>query len=174
MILSRCRTAERVKSLHFFVHKQSLVFVYPVLGRKTTPDSIKDNPFKLNGPPEDCVVCWGNAFSPKSPWSFQDANLNKAEYSTTARSHPFMCTPKPAVSALAVGSVRSAGCCGLIDEVSPVWQARCCLPARQAVGGGVERQASLWFTQKGCGQWTLHLWSLFSWLDWLLSSFVNK
>ena len=85
-----------------------------------------------------------------------------------------MCTPKTAVPALWVGSVKAAGCCGLIDEVSPVWQAAYCLPDRQAVGGGVERQASLWCTQKGYGQWTLHLCSLFSWLDWLLSSFVNK
>lgn len=55
-------------------HKESLVFVPldQLLGRKTTSDSIKDNPFKPNGPPEDCVVCCGSAFSPKSPWSFQE------------------------------------------------------------------------------------------------------
>lgn len=157
-------------------HKESPAFVPldQLLGRKSTSDSIKDNAFKLNGPLEDCVVCWGNAFSPKSPRSFQGCQPEQSRML-----HSRLLTP------IYVHTQGSSACtlCGLSEGCRVLqthWRgitsvAGWRLPAWQTSRGWRRIKAGFLVVYTE-GLWAVdsHLCSLFSWLDWLLSSFVNK
>lgn len=98
--------AKRVRGSPFlYIYKESIVFApqCQLLSRKCTSDSIKDSSLKLNGPPEECVICWGNAATgvdlftslpqvarpvPSHRWASRIDNPKQTQYSTTSHSTP--------------------------------------------------------------------------------------
>lgn len=162
--------ARRVEVFHFFVHTLNRVQYLPfdvsywvenvlLAASRTTQLYLMDQEMQLE--------VWTHSLCSQPPVelpgvvTWQKQNTAHRSFNTHLSVHPVQ------LCLHSVGSGLVAGCCSPLPLIAAYLQ----------TGPWVEElsQASLWFKQKGHGQWSLHLCSPYNWVDCLLGSFsINE